>query len=233
MKHKNIIQNANRKKAEARKTGGGPPPPPLTNRGRPVAEGIPGGSSSESVTPHDTSAYIRCKYTLMSLKKIKLIYKYIAYFLTNIYPPTHQLWMVSSVNPAAVSIPYSDLASDGSSKDSETESFPASQEEEDDDEETLSAATGRDPEGPTELSVKELYRVHLLKTIQKTEKEMVYLDRKIKKTYLEILLLERQLSPSILDIGRDGMVIRRVIDLYGRVLLSSNNCNALSGVTLS
>ncbi|KAK0147477.1 Zinc finger BED domain-containing protein 1 [Merluccius polli] len=30
MKHKNIIQNANREKAEARKTGGGPPPPPLT-----------------------------------------------------------------------------------------------------------------------------------------------------------------------------------------------------------
>ncbi|KAK0152191.1 hypothetical protein N1851_006423 [Merluccius polli] len=92
MKHKNIIQNANRKKAEARKTGGGPPPPPLTeaeelalsqNRGRPAAEGIPGGSSSEPVTPQDTSAY---------------------------------------------------------------------EEEEEDDEETLSAATGRDPEGPTEES---------------------------------------------------------------------------------
>ncbi|KAK0146638.1 hypothetical protein N1851_014035 [Merluccius polli] len=62
MKHKNIIQNANRKKAEARKTGGGPPPPPLTeaeelalsqNRGHPVAEGIPGGSSSEFVTPEE------------------------------------------------------------------------------------------------------------------------------------------------------------------------------------
>ncbi|KAK0131223.1 hypothetical protein N1851_034089 [Merluccius polli] len=62
MKHKNIIQNANRKKAEARKTGGGPPPPPLTeaeelalsqNRGRPVAEGIPGGSSSESEEEDD------------------------------------------------------------------------------------------------------------------------------------------------------------------------------------
>ncbi|KAK0143161.1 hypothetical protein N1851_018712 [Merluccius polli] len=46
MKHKNIIQKANRKKAEARKTGGGPSQPPLTeaeelaisqNRGRPVA----------------------------------------------------------------------------------------------------------------------------------------------------------------------------------------------------
>ena len=53
--------SANRKKAEARKTGGGPPPPPpqteaeelalSQNRGHPVAEGIPGGSSSESVTP--------------------------------------------------------------------------------------------------------------------------------------------------------------------------------------
>ena len=130
-----------------------------------MAEGIPGGSSSESVTPQDTSAYIRCKYTLMSLKKIKLIYKYIAYFLTNIYPPTQQLWMVSiclvqpptetTVNPAAVSIPYSDLASDVSSKYSETESFPASQEEEE--EKTLSAATGRDPKGPTEVCPNIMY----------------------------------------------------------------------------
>ncbi|KAK0142221.1 hypothetical protein N1851_020108 [Merluccius polli] len=156
------------KKAEARKTGGGPPPPPLTeaeelalsqNRGRPVAEGIPGGSSSESVTPQDTI---------------------VDGVICLVQPPTE------TVNPAAVSIPYSDLASDGSSKYSETDYFPASQEEEDDDE-TLSAATGRDPEGPTEnmaghhqeegpststaqldtLPVKELYRVHLLKTIQK------------------------------------------------------------------
>ena len=50
--------------------GGGPPPAPLTsaedlalsnNIGRPVAEGIPGGSSSEPIPPH-TSAYIRCRY---------------------------------------------------------------------------------------------------------------------------------------------------------------------------
>ena len=64
-----------------------------------------------------------------------------------VQPPTE-----TTVNPAAVSIPYSDLASDGSSKYSETKSFPASQEEDDDEEEeTLSAATGRDPEGPTEV----------------------------------------------------------------------------------
>ncbi|CAB1452159.1 unnamed protein product [Pleuronectes platessa] len=58
----------NRKKAEARKTGGGPPPPPLTeaekmalsqNSGRPIAEGISGGSSSDPPTPQVTGAYIR------------------------------------------------------------------------------------------------------------------------------------------------------------------------------
>ncbi|KAK0147656.1 hypothetical protein N1851_012870 [Merluccius polli] len=62
MKYKNIVQTANRKKADARKMGGGPAPPPLTeaeelalsqNIGRPVAEGIPGGRSSSESTPQD------------------------------------------------------------------------------------------------------------------------------------------------------------------------------------
>ncbi|KAK0144678.1 hypothetical protein N1851_017021 [Merluccius polli] len=52
--------NTAAKKADARKTGGGPAPPPLTEAeelalsqyiGRPVAEGIPGGSSSSESTP--------------------------------------------------------------------------------------------------------------------------------------------------------------------------------------
>ena len=47
-----------------------------------------------------------------------------------VQPPTE-----TTVNPAAVSIPYSDLASDGSSKYSETESFHASHEEEEEEEE--------------------------------------------------------------------------------------------------
>ncbi|XP_015236240.1 PREDICTED: uncharacterized protein LOC107088525 [Cyprinodon variegatus] len=44
------------------------------------------------------------------------------------------------------------------------------------------------------LPVNELYRHHLLKTIEKTDKEMLYLDRQIRKADLEILLLERQLK---------------------------------------
>ncbi|KAK0134513.1 hypothetical protein N1851_029875 [Merluccius polli] len=64
MTYKNINYSANRKKAHAttHKTGGGPAAPPLTeaeelalshNTGRPVAEGIPGGSSSSESTPQD------------------------------------------------------------------------------------------------------------------------------------------------------------------------------------
>ncbi|XP_034562575.1 uncharacterized protein LOC117829128 isoform X2 [Notolabrus celidotus] len=69
MKYKNIVQTANRKKADARKMGGGRAPPPLTeaeelalrqNFGRPTTEGIPGGSSSSEPTPQDTSTFITC-----------------------------------------------------------------------------------------------------------------------------------------------------------------------------
>ncbi len=65
-----LTYSANRKKAEAHKTGGGPAPPPLTNAeemalslntGSSMAEGIPGGSSSEPVTPQDTSGFVECK----------------------------------------------------------------------------------------------------------------------------------------------------------------------------
>ncbi|XP_076871306.1 uncharacterized protein LOC143521820 [Brachyhypopomus gauderio] len=68
MKYKNLVQSANRKRAEVRKTGGGPRPPPLTqaeelalpeNSGRPITPGITGGSSSEPSTPQDTPHYVK------------------------------------------------------------------------------------------------------------------------------------------------------------------------------
>uniref|UniRef100_A0A1A8QLL0 Myb-like domain-containing protein n=1 Tax=Nothobranchius pienaari TaxID=704102 RepID=A0A1A8QLL0_9TELE len=43
------------------------------------------------------------------------------------------------------------------------------------------------------LPVKELYKQHLKKSIEKTVMEIKYLDRKLKKVDLAILLLERQL----------------------------------------
>ncbi|XP_054870005.1 uncharacterized protein LOC118470775 isoform X2 [Amphiprion ocellaris] len=72
MKYKNIVQTANRKKADACKKGGGPAPPVTEaeelllsqNLGRPVAEGIPGGSSSSETTSQDTSKRKRCNRKL-------------------------------------------------------------------------------------------------------------------------------------------------------------------------
>ena len=91
-------------------------------------------------------------YSLLFDKYISTHPKVMDGVICLVQPPTETI-----VNPAAVRIPYSDLASDGSSKYSETVSFPASQDndddDDDDDEETLSAATGRDPEGPTEVCI--------------------------------------------------------------------------------
>ncbi|XP_028456304.1 uncharacterized protein LOC114570260 [Perca flavescens] len=179
MKYKNIVQTANRKKAEARRTGGGPAPPPLTeaeelalsqNAGRPVAEGIPGGSSSSKpATSQDTSAFIRYSDGVLTL-----------------------------VDPHVTA-----------------EVLEA---KETDEEDTLSAATERDPERPTEnmagqqeegpststaqmntLPVKDLYKMHLIQQMKKMDLELALLDCQIKKTDLEIEILKHKV---------DGVLIR-------------------------
>ncbi|XP_039538961.1 uncharacterized protein LOC120491741 [Pimephales promelas] len=182
MKHKNILQKANRKKAEARLTGGGPPPPPLTpseelalslNKGRPVVDGIPEGTSSEFASSHNNSS------DLVQFADGRIVL---------LDPPE---------TTQSVTI--------------------------DDDEETTSAVTelesaGRPTEnvagdvnadeGPTtstsnlsSLSAKELYKVHLLRQIKKSDMDMdlIQLQQEekrlaIKKAKLEIKLLEHRLK---------------------------------------
>lgn len=46
----------------------------------------------------------------------------------------------------------------------------------------------------SQLPVKEIYKIHLLKKIQKTDKEMQYLDRQIRRADLEIEILEHKLE---------------------------------------
>lgn len=46
----------------------------------------------------------------------------------------------------------------------------------------------------SQLPVKELYKLHLIKQMEKNDQEMVYVGRKIRKTDLEIELLEHQLQ---------------------------------------
>ncbi|XP_056604801.1 uncharacterized protein LOC130421109 isoform X3 [Triplophysa dalaica] len=201
MKYKNIIQSANRKRAEARKTGGGPAPPPLTdaeemalslNTGRPVAEGIPGGSSSEPVSPQDTSAYIISD----SDGKVSLVEPLVT---------TEPQAVVSGLTHAE--------KFQGILKSEYYTKCTSSQDE--GDEETLSADTERptesmaeQEEGPSNsdtqinaLPVKELYKLHLIKKLQKTDKELVYLDRQILKTDLEIELLRHKLEVGVQNNG--------------------------------
>ena len=46
----------------------------------------------------------------------------------------------------------------------------------------------------SQLPVKEVYRIHELKKIKKTDKEMLYLDRQIRRADLEIEILEHKLE---------------------------------------
>ncbi|XP_043972423.1 uncharacterized protein LOC122830802 isoform X3 [Gambusia affinis] len=166
MKYKNMIQKANRKRAAARKIDSELLIPPLTE-----ADGLAITQSSPRPVSEGTSAD------------------------SSPEPGAHQDTAgtdgVYVVEPSATA----------------TGEEPAVEDD------VLSAATKKEAEIHTErkaghyqdgvpptstarldtLPVGELYRHHLLKTIEKTDKEITYLDRQIKKADLEILILERQL----------------------------------------
>ncbi|XP_047440340.1 fibrinogen-like protein 1 [Mugil cephalus] len=175
MKYKNIVQSVNRKKADARKTCGGPAPPPLKeaeepalnhNTGRPVAEGIPGGSSSSESTTQDTSAFIKHSDGAICL----------------IEPPhatTHLVTDEEDEETASAACTEGD-------PERPTESMSGQQQE------GPSTSTAQ----IDTLTVKEVYQIHLLKKVLKYDKEMLYLDRQIRKADLEIEILEHKLEAS-------------------------------------
>uniref|UniRef100_A0A1A7WR44 Myb/SANT-like DNA-binding domain-containing protein n=2 Tax=Iconisemion striatum TaxID=60296 RepID=A0A1A7WR44_9TELE len=166
MKYKNLIQKANRKRAEARKTSGGPPPAAslleaeelvqTQNSPKTEPEDMPEWSSSETVTSQDTRAYIG-DGVIFSAKVEEL-----------------------EVEEEEETL-FAAMESDA---ERNTESMAAQHQDGDASSSTAQLDT---------LPVKELYKQHLRKSIEKTDMEIKYLDRKMKKVDLEILLLERQL----------------------------------------
>ncbi|XDV21067.1 hypothetical protein PO909_026248 [Leuciscus waleckii] len=81
IKYKNIVQNATKKKTEVAGTGGGPPPASFTtaeelaleiNKGRPVLEGIEGGTSSKMISRSIRSEYIKDSVCFMDPPDIML-----------------------------------------------------------------------------------------------------------------------------------------------------------------
>lgn len=176
MKYKNMVQTASRKKADDLKTGGDPPPPPpppLKEEeeeldikpivGQPLAEAIPGGSSSSELTPQDTSAFI--KYSDGAIFLLEPLHT-----TTDVGTDEEPKEMHSAVTEEKPQRPTEGM--DGQQQD------------------TASTSTAQ----TDTLPVKEIYRIHLLKKIQKTDKEMQYLDRQIMKADLEIQLLEHKLE---------------------------------------
>ncbi|CAI5638245.1 unnamed protein product [Oreochromis niloticus] len=165
MKYKNIVQTANRKKAEARKVVEGAPPSMLTE-------------AEELAKSKDTGCPVAEPFTSQS---------------------------------TSVCIKFADILVETPTS---AEAFPSllSEGDEDDDKDTLSAEI--DPDRPSEskaehyqeeapsttpahinkLPVKEIYKMHLIQTMTKTDKEITYLDRQIRKTDLEIELLEHPLE---------------------------------------
>ncbi|XP_039466468.1 uncharacterized protein LOC120439478 isoform X2 [Oreochromis aureus] len=163
---------ANRKKAEARKTGGGPPPPPLTeaeqlalsqNSGRPVAEGISAGTSSESITPQDTSAYIRVDGDGV---------------LHLVQPPVEPDQHAVEIEETLTAV----------TEEGATETLYES-----DDGNAEEEGPATSPTNLSSLPVKQLYKTYLIKKIEKCNLEMEHFKQQIQKTKTEILLLEHQL----------------------------------------
>ncbi|KAJ8013233.1 hypothetical protein DPEC_G00051140 [Dallia pectoralis] len=179
MKQKNILQKANRKKAEAQKTGLSSPPS-LTpaeeqtlslNQGRAIVDGIPGGTSSESDTSHDTSGLAK-------------------------FADGHIVIM----EPFAIAQPVTVKV--------EAEDAPSELENEHDwspPENMAGDSYADDPSSSTQilgtLPSKELYNIHLQRQIRKSDMEMELIKHQveetklnIKKASLEIELLEHRLK---------------------------------------
>ncbi|KAL3971403.1 Ras and Rab interactor 2/3 [Sarotherodon galilaeus] len=198
MKYKNIVQTANRKKAEARKRGGGPPPPPLTeaeqlalsqNSGHPVAEGISAGTSSESITPQDTSAYIRVDGDGV---------------LHLVQPP---------VEPDQHAVENNEETLTAVTEEEATETLYES-----DDGNAEEEGPATSPTNLSSLPVKQLYKTYLIKKIKKCDLEMEHFKQQIQKTKIEILLLEHQLRVG--EVVRDGRIIS-VFEQHNNILINT------------
>nr|XP_057947382.1 uncharacterized protein LOC131140718 isoform X2 [Doryrhamphus excisus] len=232
MKYKNLIQSANRKKAEGRKMSGEPalapiPTPPLKEEeeelvlcqgtGRPVVDGIPGGISSQPLTIQDTSAFVKYSNAVICLVEPNAVTELVVDGDAKDTMEATIEWdpspddIVKDTEPTTIEW---DTSQEETFKD--TESVPIEWDTSQDEsvKHVVSATPEWDPEPPPEesmvrqqkvnpsastakldtLPVKTVYKMHLLKKMEKTDKEMTYLDLQMKKTDLEIEILKYKLE---------------------------------------
>ncbi|XP_049433914.1 uncharacterized protein LOC125889801 isoform X2 [Epinephelus fuscoguttatus] len=191
IKYKNILQNAVKKKTHKQGTGGGSPSADLTpaedralelNRGRPVLEGIPGGTDSNiNPSQEDASLFIKVSGNTISLLE----------------PPT-----------VASPIPEDDDPGEGTSGaadevDEETVSLDSRRFEDPD-----ALQDESQPCNINSQAIRQLYATHLKRQIQLADLDIEYKRRqmadlsveseikrrKLRKLNLEIKKLERELQ---------------------------------------
>ncbi|KAK0148575.1 hypothetical protein N1851_011098 [Merluccius polli] len=198
MKYKNIVQSANRKKAALKKTGGGPPlPPPLTeaeetalgqSSGRPVAEGISGGSQSDPAPLQDTGAYITFTDGVIRLINPSAI--------TDLHAGDNDEDTVSAaIKREDVETPVESKIENGNYNVEEGPSTSTEQ---------LTSST----EQLTSLPVKQLYKVYLQSQIDKSNLEMEHIRLQMTKTKMEMQLLDHQLKVG--DVPTESLVISQL-----------------------
>ncbi|XP_051790256.1 uncharacterized protein LOC127529713 [Erpetoichthys calabaricus] len=202
VKYKNILQTANKKKADKQKTGGGPDLTPAEelalqqNAHRPVSEGISGGRSSSQPVAGCSGHFISGKGWSLPIFVLSVCHRYVPY---------SPLFFVGSVAGNALSLePASDHqdTDEGQIFDEDTVSDYSSGGEE-------PVASTHDPfgtkstskKGDGEKNVRSLYKRYLKQKItyrklkmRKIQQDMEFHELRTTKMKLQIQILEKQLA---------------------------------------
>ncbi|XP_061788825.1 uncharacterized protein [Nerophis lumbriciformis] len=212
MKYKNIIQTANRKKAEVRRASGEPAPslsparPPkeeeeemavsqdtgtiegIKERCRPVLDGLRGGISSQPLAPQDTSAFVKyCDGVICLVEPNTLTPLIVADEDVKHSKSASTAWEFELSHAEAENDDARDTGSASTEWESEPPPAVSNAAHQENDSSTSSAKIDT-------LPVKDLYKMHLLKKMEKNDKQIMYLDLQMKKTDLEIEILKHKLE---------------------------------------
>ncbi|XP_052460290.1 uncharacterized protein LOC128018666 isoform X2 [Carassius gibelio] len=189
IKYKNIVQNATKKKTEVAGTGGGPPPASFTpaeelaleiNKGRPVLEGIEGGTSSKMISRSIRSEYIKDSVCCMDPPDIMLPVS------MRPFKKTCKLMILTEFNQ------WSQGEVMGVEEDEETVSVCSRRPEDADTvlEPSQSGTTcDKNPE-----NIKGVYKRYLLKQMEAIDIDIQYKKLKMRKLELEIQQLQKNAS---------------------------------------
>ncbi|XP_076602125.1 uncharacterized protein LOC143329876 isoform X2 [Chaetodon auriga] len=185
IKYKNILQNAVKKKTQMQDTGGGSPKADLTpaedkalahNKGRPVLEGIPGGTDTNICPSQEATRFIQVSGNTVTLLE----------------SPTPE-----DADPVTAAAAAAAAAAADDGEDEETISLDSRRHEDPD------AVPGESQPGNiNSQTIKQLYATHLRRQIQLADVEMAYKTKKLEDLALESEIKRRTMRKLELEIKK-------------------------------